>query len=56
MTNILDRKHYDIGELGLSARAANVLYSRQADAEIVNRLLESPFFPALTHMIVQYFG
>lgn len=51
-----ERINYDIGELGLSAKAARNLYTRKVNAEIVNRMLESPRFPALTQTIWQYFN
>lgn len=55
LTNIPDRKNYDIGELGLSALAARNLYTRKVNAEVVNLMLEHPRFAALTVMITQYF-
>lgn len=55
LTNIPDRKNYDIGELGLSALAARNLYTRKVNAEVVNLMLEHPRFAALTAMIAQYF-
>lgn len=55
LTNIPDRKNYDIGELGLSALAARNLYTRKINVEVVNLMLEHPRFAALTAMIAQYF-
>ena len=55
LTNIPDRKNYDIGELGLSALAARNLYTRKVNADVVNLRLEHPRFAALTSMIAQYF-
>ena len=46
---------FDIEELGLSVQAARNLYTGKANAEIVNRLLESPRFAEVTYMIEQYF-
>ena len=40
--NTPDRTNFDIEELGLSVQAARNLYTGKANAEIVNRLLESP--------------
>lgn len=54
LTSIPDRKNYDIAELGLSAQAAQNLYTRKVNAEVVNRLLEHPRFALLTAMIAQY--
>lgn len=54
LTSIPDRKNYDIAELGLSAQAAQNLYTRKVNAEVVNRLLEHPRFAVLTAMIAQY--
>ena len=50
-----DRTNFDIEELGLSVQAARNLYTGKANAEIVNRLLESPRFAEVTYMIEQYF-
>ena len=55
VVNIPDRKNYDIAELGLSVQAARNLYTEKVNAEIVNRLLESPRFADVTYMIEQYF-
>lgn len=55
LTNIPDRKNYDIGELGLSALAARNLYTRKVNAEVVDLMLEHPKFATLTAMIAQYF-
>ena len=55
LTNIPDRKNYDIGELGLSALAARNLYTQRVNADVVNLMLEHPRFVALTAMIAQYF-
>ena len=56
ITDVPDRKNYDIGELGLSAQAARNLYSGKVNAEVVNRMLENPRFATLTQMIAQYFS
>lgn len=55
LTNIPDRKNYDIGELGLSALAARNLYTRKVNADVVNLMLENSRFATLTAMIAQYF-
>lgn len=54
LTNIPERKNYDIGELGLSAQAVRNLYTRKVNPDVVSRLLEHPRFAALTAMIAQY--
>ena len=56
VVNIPDRKNYDVEELGLSVQAARNLYTGRVNAEIVNRLLESPRFAEVTYMIEQYFN
>lgn len=55
LTNIPDRKNYDIGELGLTAQAARNLYTRKVNPEVVSCMLEHPKFAVLTAMIAQYF-
>ena len=55
LTNIRDRKNYDIGELGLTALAARNLYTGKVNSEVVSRMLEHPRFAVLTTMIGQYF-
>ena len=55
LTNIPDRKNYDIGELSLSALAARNLYTQKVNVDVVNLMLEHPKFAALTAMIAQYF-
>ena len=50
-----ERRNYDIGELGLSYKAAMALYTREVDTDVVNRILESPQFPEITRMIARYF-
>ena len=54
LTDVPDRKNYEIGALGLSAQAARDLYTGRVNADVVNRLLEHPKFPLLTAMIAQY--
>ncbi len=54
LTDIPVRKNYEIGALGLSARAAQNLYTGRVNVDVVNRLLEHPRFPLLTAMIAQY--
>lgn len=55
LTNIPDRMNYDIGELGLTALAAQNLYTGKVSSEVVSRMLEHPKFALLTAMIAQYF-
>ena len=54
-TDFPERRNYDIGELGLSYKAAMVLYTREVDTDVVNRILENPKFPEITRMIARYF-
>ncbi len=54
LTDIPDRKNYEIGALGLSAQAVRNLYTGRVNVDVVNRLLEHPKFPLLTAMIAQY--
>ncbi len=54
-TDFPERRNYDIGELGLSYKAAMALYTREVDTDVVNRLLENPKFPEITRMIARYF-
>lgn len=55
VTNVPDRKNYEIDELGLSAQAARNLYTGRVNTQVVNRLLESPRFAELTYILEQYF-
>ena len=54
-TDFPERRNYDIGELGLSYKAAMALYTREVDTNVVNRILENPRFPEITRMIARYF-
>ena len=54
-TDFPERRNYDIGELGLSHKAAMALYTREVDTDVVNRILENPQFPEITRMISRYF-
>ena len=56
LTTVPDRKNYEIDELGLSAQAARNLYTGKVNAQIINRLLESPRFAELTYILEQYFN
>ena len=56
VTDVPDRKNYEVGELGLSVQAARNLYTGKVSADVVNRLLESPRFAEVTYMIEQYFN
>lgn len=53
-TNIPAKKNYDISELGLSAEAAQALYTHKVNTEIVCQLLESTKFAALTNLLANY--
>lgn len=55
MTDVPDRKNYDISELGLSAEAARNLYTGRTNPQVVSRLLENRRFTQLTNMIALYF-
>lgn len=54
LTDIPDRKNYEIESLGLSAQAVRNLYTGRVNVDVINRLLEHPKFPLLTAMIAQY--
>ena len=54
LTNIPERKNYDVSELGLSVQAVRNLYTQRVNTDVVNRLLEHPRFAMLTAMIAQY--
>lgn len=54
LTDIPDRKNYEIGALGLSDQAARNLYTGRVNTDVMNRLLEHPKFSLLTAMIAQY--
>ena len=54
-TDFPERRSYDIGELGLSYKAAMALYMREVDTDVVNHILENPQFPEITRMISRYF-
>lgn len=55
LTNVPDKKNYNISELGLSAEAARNLYTGRVNPEVVSRLLENRRFAQLTSMIALYF-
>lgn len=55
MTDVPDRKNYDISELGLSAEAARNLYTGRTNPQVVSRLLENRRFAQLTNMIALFF-
>ena len=55
MTDVPDRKNYDISELGLSAEAARNLYTGRSNPQVISRLLENRRFAQLTNMIALYF-
>lgn len=54
ITDIADRKNYDVSELGLTAQAARNLFTRKVDPAIVCELVEHPRFADLTRMIAAY--
>lgn len=54
-TDFPERRNYNIEELGLSYKAAMVLYTGEVNTDVVNRMLEHPKFPAITRMIARYF-
>lgn len=55
LTDIPDRKNYDIEELGLSVQAARNLYTGAVNVEVVNLLLADPRFAVLTNRIADFF-
>lgn len=55
VTNVPDKKNYEISELGLSVQAAHNLYTHKVNPDVVNRLLESSRFAEVTFMIAQFF-
>lgn len=55
VTDVSDRKNYDLSELGLSAEAARNLYTGRVNPQVVSRLLENRRFAHLTNMIALYF-
>ena len=54
VTDIPDRKHYEIEELGLTIEAAKKLYLRKVDPAIVSQLIEHPKFNELTQQLALY--
>lgn len=54
VTNIPDRKNYDIEELGLSVAAAKNLYTGKVNPRMVNLLLENDRFAYLTTLLARY--
>ena len=54
LTDLSDRKNYDICRLGLSVKAIRNLYTRKVNAEAVSRMLEQPRFAVLSAMMMQY--
>ncbi len=55
LTDVPDKKNYEISELGLSAEAARNLYIGRVNPAVVSRLLENRRFAQLTNMISLYF-
>lgn len=54
LTDLSDRKNYDVCRLGLSDQAIRNLYTRKVNAEAVSRMLEQPRFAVLSAMMMQY--
>ena len=54
LTDMPDRKNYDISELGLSVQAARNLYTGKVNAKIVSKLLENPDFAEMTSRLSLY--
>lgn len=54
VTNVPDRKNYDIEELGLSPMAARNLFTQRVDPRVVSYLLESPKFATTAALIAEY--
>ena len=55
LTDIPDRKNYDIEELGLSIQAARNLYTGVVNVQVVNLLLEDPQFAVLSNHVADFF-
>ena len=55
LTDIPDRKNYDIEELGLSIQAARNLYTGAVNVQVVNLLLEDPQFAVLSNHVADFF-
>ena len=49
-----NKKNYEIGELGLTSPAAEALYTRKVNVDVVNLLLANDRFALVTTMIGQY--
>src|SRR5699024_2189577 len=55
LTNVPDKKNYDISELDLSVEAARNLYTGQVKPEVVSRLLVNRSLAQRNSMIALYF-
>jgi len=55
LSNFPERYNYDISELGLSHKAALVLYTGAVNTDVVNRMIENQRFMEITKKIGQYF-
>ena len=55
LSNLPDRQHYEVTQLGLSEGAVHALLSGRADVRVLNLLLENPDFADLTLLIRDYF-
>lgn len=53
-TDLPDKLHYDISELGLSVQAARNLYTQKVNPQVVSALLENPEFANTTYLIDSY--
>ena len=55
LTDIPDKKNYELSELGLSYDAARMLLTREINPDALNRLVLCKDFPGLCEMISAYF-
>lgn len=56
ISDVPERTYYDIGELGLSVKAAGNLYSKNADPRVINELLVNEKFQLATRQMALYFS
>ena len=54
-TDVPDKLSFELADLGLSAKAAQNLYSGKTDPQVVSLLLENERFASLTTMMAHYF-
>lgn len=55
LTDIPDRKNYDIAEQGLSIQAARNLYTGVVNVQVFNLLLKDPQFAVLSNHVADFF-